>query len=74
MQLFSSLKFICIIIDFLTINQATSNLIHYPFHKKIARNLNNLFYFARANHSLERGSNENIYELIRQFFKKGTDL
>ena len=46
----------------------------FAFHKKIASNLNILFYFARPYHSWERGSNENLNGLIRQYFRKGMDF
>lgn len=46
----------------------------FAFHEKIASNLNILFYFARPYHSWERGSNENLNGLIRQYFKKGMDF
>lgn len=43
-------------------------------HEKIARELNILFYFAKPYHSWERGANENINGLIRQFFPKKSDF
>lgn len=33
-----------------------------------------MFYFARPYHSWERGSNENLNGLIRQYFRKGMDF
>jgi IS30 family transposase len=43
-------------------------------HAIIARELGIDFYFARPYHSWERGSNENINRLIRQYIPKGTDF
>jgi len=43
-------------------------------HKKIAKELNIIFYFAKPYHSWQRGANENTNGLIRQFFPKGTDF
>lgn len=41
-------------------------------HKRIAEALNIKFYFARPYHSWERGSNENLNGLIRQYIPKKT--
>lgn len=46
----------------------------FAMHEKIAEALNIKFYFARPYHSWERGANENLNGLIRQFFPKGVDL
>ena len=43
-------------------------------HKDIAEFLNIDFYFAKPYHSWERGSNENLNGLIRQYIKKKTDF
>ena len=43
-------------------------------HQTIARLLNIKFYFARPYHSWERGSNENLNGLIRQYIPKKTDF
>ena len=43
-------------------------------HKKVAKFLNVDYYFARPYHSWERGSNENLNGLIRQYFPKGSDF
>lgn len=43
-------------------------------HKEIAEKLGVQFYFARPNHSWERGANENTNGLIRQYIPKGTDF
>lgn len=43
-------------------------------HEKIAKGINIDFYFARPYHSWERGANENINGLIRQYFPKGSSF
>jgi len=43
-------------------------------HETIAENLNIDYYFAHPYHSWERGSNENLNGLIRQYIPKKTDL
>lgn len=43
-------------------------------HKLIAQALNIQFYFAKPYHSWERGSNENLNGLIRQYIPKKTDF
>ena len=43
-------------------------------HKAIGRALGSRIYFARPYHAWERGLNENINGLIRNFFPKGTDF
>ena len=43
-------------------------------HKFVAEELNIDYYFAHPYHSWERGSNENLNGLIRQYFKKGSDF
>jgi IS30 family transposase len=43
-------------------------------HKEVAEVLLIDCYFAHLNHSLERGSNENLKGLIRQYSPKGSDF
>ena len=43
-------------------------------HQQVAKALNIDYFFAHPYHSWERGSNENLNGLIRQYFKKGSDL
>ncbi|MGB0881234.1 MAG: IS30 family transposase, partial [Polaribacter sp.] len=43
-------------------------------HKYVAEELGIDFYFARPYHSWERGSNENLNGLVRQYFKKSSDF
>ena len=46
----------------------------YTKHKSISKNLNVDFYFAKPYHSWERGANENLNGLIRQYFPKGSSF
>lgn len=43
-------------------------------HQTVAENLNVDFYFAHPYHSWERGSNENLNGLVRQYIPKQTDF
>jgi len=43
-------------------------------HERIAEELGIDFYFARPYHSWERGANENLNGLVRQYFPKGTNF
>ena len=43
-------------------------------HEVVADNLNIDYFFAHPYHSWERGSNENLNGLIRQYFPKGSDF
>lgn len=43
-------------------------------HEVIAEELNIDYYFAHPYHSWERGSNENLNGLVRQYFPKGSDF
>jgi len=43
-------------------------------HKSIAQKLEIDFYFAKPYHSWQRGANENLNGLIRQYFPKGCDF
>lgn len=43
-------------------------------HQKISESLNVDFYFANPYHSWERGANENLKGLVRQYFPKKTDF
>ena len=46
----------------------------FAYHKQIAEVLGCDVYFARPYYSWERGTNENMNGLIRQYFPKGTDF
>lgn len=46
----------------------------FSLHSKISQELGINFYFAKPYHSWERGANENINGLIRQYFPKKTDF
>jgi len=43
-------------------------------HKYVTEELGIDFYFARPYHSWERGSNENLNGLVRQYFRKSSDF
>jgi transposase, IS30 family len=43
-------------------------------HQSIANQLNIDYYFARPYHSWERGANENLNGLVRQYFPKGSSF
>ena len=43
-------------------------------HLKVAENLGIDYFFAHPYHSWERGANENLNGLIRQYFAKGSDF
>jgi IS30 family transposase len=44
------------------------------YHETISKALGITFYFAHPYHSWERGSNENLNGLIRQYIPKKTDF
>ena len=46
----------------------------FALHEMVADKLGIDYFFARPYHSWERGSNENLNGLIRQYFKKSTDF
>ena len=46
----------------------------FALHQTISEKLNIDFYFAKPYHAWERGANENINGLIRQYFPKKTDF
>lgn len=46
----------------------------FAMHQKISKELEIDYYFARPYHSWERGSNENLNGLIRQYIPKKTDF
>ncbi len=46
----------------------------FALHKTIKQDLGVDFFFARPYHSWERGANENINGLIRQYFPKGSSF
>jgi IS30 family transposase len=52
----------------------TDNGKEFANHAKIAEKLDIDYYFARPYHSWERGANENLNGLIRQYFPKGSDF
>ncbi len=43
-------------------------------HREVAEGLEAGFYFATPYHSWERGLNEHVNGLVRQYFPKGTDF
>ncbi len=46
----------------------------FAMHQSIADKLNVDCYFAKPYHSWQRGANENLNGLIRQYFRKFTDF
>ena len=46
----------------------------FAMHEKIAELLNINFYFAKPHHPWQRGANENLNGLIRQYIPKKTDF
>jgi len=52
----------------------TDNGKEFAGHEQVAAFLGMDYYFAHPYHSWERGSNENLNGLIRQYFKKGMDF
>lgn len=52
----------------------TDNGKEFANHEKLAEQLGIDFYFARPYHSWERGANENLNGLVRQYFPKGTNF
>ena len=46
----------------------------FAMHEKISKELDINFYFAQPYHSWERGSNENLNGLVRQYIPKKTDF
>jgi IS30 family transposase len=46
----------------------------FALHSKISQQLNIGFYFAKPYHAWQRGANENLNGLIRQYFPKKTDF
>ena len=46
----------------------------FAFHQYVSAQLEIDHYFAKPYHSWERGSNENLNGLIRQYFKKSSDF
>jgi len=52
----------------------TDNGKEFAYHLKVSENLEIDYYFAHAYSSWERGSNENLNGLIRQYFKKSSSF
>ena len=48
----------------------TDNGKEFAYHEQIAESLNIDYFFARPYHSWERGANENLNGLVRQYFPK----
>jgi transposase, IS30 family len=52
----------------------TDNGKEFSNHKNIAQTLCIAFFFARPYHSWERGANENLNGLVRQYFPKKSNF
>jgi len=52
----------------------SDNGAEFTKHERISKALNIDFYFAKPYQSWQRGSNENLNRLVRQYFPKGTDF
>ncbi len=52
------------------ISMTADNGKEFSEHEFVAESLNIDHYFTHPYHSWERGSNENLNELVRQYFKK----
>lgn len=46
----------------------------FSHHEQVSSSLGCAIYFARPYHSWERGANENVNGLVRQYFPKGTNF
>ena len=55
-------------------NITSDNGKEFANHQQIAAELKSNFYFANPQHSWERGANENLNELIRQYISKKTNF
>lgn len=58
----------------LTKTITADNGLQFARHETVTEATGISFYFARPYHSWERGSNENLNGLIRQYIPKGTDF
>jgi IS30 family transposase len=52
----------------------TDNGKEFAYHKKVSEELEVDCYFAKPYHSWERGANENLNGLVRQYFPKGMNF
>jgi len=52
----------------------TDNGKEFAYHQKLAEQLEVECYFAKPYHSWERGANENLNGLVRQYFPKGSSF
>jgi IS30 family transposase len=55
-------------------NITADNGKEFTGHEEVAENLSIDYFFDHPYHSWERGSNENLNGLIRQYFPKGSDF
>jgi IS30 family transposase len=58
----------------LTLTVTSDNGKEFAHHKQIAKSLGTDFYFAHPYAAWERGSNENMNGLLRQYFPKKRNL